>query len=602
MRTFKKFLPLMLILSVLFLSNQAKAASISGTYYVSTTGSDSNSGSLLSPWRTMQHGLDVAQAGDTILVRGGVYSESLTFTRSGAEGAPITLSGYPGEKATLDGTGLSPVRTAVNLTSQDYITIANLTICNYSRDGLYSGFGVVVWDDGDYITLRGLEFHHVGIPIKIAANGGTDVRSKITIENINAHDYPGGGIDIGPGTVEDVVIRNVQMNGVTSGNDTGSDGIAVEHGNRILVEDVIVRGHMGDGVDLKADNATVRRADIRNHARNGIKLWGANELVENCWVSGSRSGYGTLILPGAGPYVVRNSVFVGTGGENGTVNSYTVELGRYGAAATEPAAYATLYNNVIHADNNQGVLINVAANVRVKAESDYNVYYSPRPSAVLGANNESGLNMFPITSDDINNSRYAQFISGEAHSKFDATVPSAVPSAPTAPAPSATPVPTPALVVVAPTPAPTPVATTTPTIFLASGSANTGAILNASTGKFGKLSIITPEALGSDKRTRLMLFATGISTGTASSPLSVNEVSTNNVVLTNLTDTVTVEARTSSGQVFQLPVEFAGAQNTGSTLDQVDVVLISELQGAGNVQLTLIRNGLRSNSATVTVQ
>jgi len=144
-----------------------------------------------------------------------------------------------------------------------------------------------------------------------------------------------------------------------------------------------------------------------------------------------------------------------------------------------------------------------------------------------------------------------------------------------------------------------------PTILLASGSLNAGAILNAGNGKFGSVSITTQEALSADKRTRLMLFATGISAATTASVAglsSANEVSANNVVLSNLADTVTVEARTSGGQVFQLPVEFAGAQNTGSTLDQVDVVLISELQGAGNVQLTLIKNGQRSNSAMVTIQ
>ena len=65
---------------------------------------------------------------------------------------------------------------------------------------------------------------------------------------------------------------------------------------------------------------------------------------------------------------------------------------------------------------------------------------------------------------------------------------------------------------------------------------------------------------------------------------------------------MTVEARTSDGTVFTLPVEFAGAQGTLLGLDQVNVVLVPELRGAGSVQLTLVVNGVRSNTMKATLQ
>ena len=37
-------------------------------------------------------------------------------------------------------------------------------------------------------------------------------------------------------------------------------------------------------------------------------------------------------------------------------------------------------------------------------------------------------------------------------------------------------------------------------------------------------------------------------------------------------------------------------------LDQINVVLVPELQGAGTVDLTLIVNGRRSNAPTIVVQ
>src|SRR5437016_2111645 len=52
-------------------------------FYVSTTGSDSNPGTVTSPWRTIQHASNSVQAGDTVYVRGGVYNESVNVEVSG---------------------------------------------------------------------------------------------------------------------------------------------------------------------------------------------------------------------------------------------------------------------------------------------------------------------------------------------------------------------------------------------------------------------------------------------------------------------------------------------------------------------------------------
>ena len=62
-----------------------------------------------------------------------------------------------------------------------------------------------------------------------------------------------------------------------------------------------------------------------------------------------------------------------------------------------------------------------------------------------------------------------------------------------------------------------------------------------------------------------------------------------------------VEARLSDGRVYNLPVEFAGEQGVLPGLDQITVRLITELKGAGSIQLTLIVNGQRSNAPTVFV-
>jgi uncharacterized protein (TIGR03437 family) len=51
-----------------------------------------------------------------------------------------------------------------------------------------------------------------------------------------------------------------------------------------------------------------------------------------------------------------------------------------------------------------------------------------------------------------------------------------------------------------------------------------------------------------------------------------------------------------------LPVEFAGALGTASPFEQVNVLLLPDLRGAGTVQLTLIINGQRSNSGAIFIR
>ena len=49
------------------------------TFYISTTGSNSSSGSFNTPWRTLEYAITVARAGDTIIMRGGTYFMNEVF-------------------------------------------------------------------------------------------------------------------------------------------------------------------------------------------------------------------------------------------------------------------------------------------------------------------------------------------------------------------------------------------------------------------------------------------------------------------------------------------------------------------------------------------
>jgi hypothetical protein len=74
------------------------------TWYVSATGSDSNTGTLQSPFKTIEKAVSVVQPGQTIYVRGGTYSLTTTIniSKNGAEGSVISLFAYPGERPVLN--------------------------------------------------------------------------------------------------------------------------------------------------------------------------------------------------------------------------------------------------------------------------------------------------------------------------------------------------------------------------------------------------------------------------------------------------------------------------------------------------------------------
>lgn len=73
------------------------------TYYTSLDGDDAGPGTKVQPWRTVGHAVTKLKAGDTLVLRGGVYHEHVRATLVGTFDKPITIRSAPGELAILDG-------------------------------------------------------------------------------------------------------------------------------------------------------------------------------------------------------------------------------------------------------------------------------------------------------------------------------------------------------------------------------------------------------------------------------------------------------------------------------------------------------------------
>ncbi|WP_158299232.1 right-handed parallel beta-helix repeat-containing protein [Paenibacillus antri] len=96
-------------LSLGTMSFQAPPAQAAGmTYYVSkaSNASDTNNGSASAPFRSIQKCAGIAQPGDTCIVSGGIYRETVAPTNSGTSGNPITFQAAPNETVVVSGANL----------------------------------------------------------------------------------------------------------------------------------------------------------------------------------------------------------------------------------------------------------------------------------------------------------------------------------------------------------------------------------------------------------------------------------------------------------------------------------------------------------------
>ncbi len=122
------------ILFVLFGCVSGAFGQANASFYVSTTGDDSNPGTQTAPWRTVQHAADTVCAGSTVNLRGGIYEELVTIKASGnATDGFITFRSYPGETAVLDAEHFAPTGRSAVLTihNKSYVRIEGLEIRNY---------------------------------------------------------------------------------------------------------------------------------------------------------------------------------------------------------------------------------------------------------------------------------------------------------------------------------------------------------------------------------------------------------------------------------------------------------------------------------------
>jgi hypothetical protein len=158
---------LLVLTSVLTFFGQCASAA---TYYVATTGSDSNPGTASAPFRHLSKGAAAAtNPGDTVIVMDGTYDNEgqvspnyvVTLNFSGAAGNPVTFKAQNRGKAVLDsmntatGTTCDGAYAYFNLRNAAFIVIQGFVIQRGCHEGIHSN------DSAHDITIRWNEIKNI---------------------------------------------------------------------------------------------------------------------------------------------------------------------------------------------------------------------------------------------------------------------------------------------------------------------------------------------------------------------------------------------------------------------------------------------------------
>lgn len=197
-----KFLQTILFLFLVSFAN-------ANVYYMSTTGNNGNSGTISSPWLTIEYSVSQLSAGDTLYIRGGTYRSTKgtgTVNRfyinglTGSSGAKFYILNFPGEQPVFNmdeqlipGTsGDGPV--GLKIENCQYIHIKGIRITSLAQNpaNINSPCGMILYNvDNSIVELVEIDYiQGYGLYLQ----GGSD---NNMIKNCDVHDcgdiYSGWG-------------------------------------------------------------------------------------------------------------------------------------------------------------------------------------------------------------------------------------------------------------------------------------------------------------------------------------------------------------------------------------------------------------------------
>jgi hypothetical protein len=303
-------------------------------YYVATNGSDTNPCSATAPCATMLHTTSIMKPGDTVLVRGGVFTEGEVWIRApqgGTASQPKVIKNYPGEEAYL---------------------------ANAARDILI---------DADYITVSGLNFQN-GKAISVTGWASREQRGVKLFNNTFAGTIGYAAIEI---TGNDHVIAGNVCDVKDSNQGTMGHCYYITQGNTLKILYNIGSGAPGYGLHIYDE----RRANP------DFQRVISNVLVEGNILKASKQRSGMILaMADAGNYgnrienvTVRNNIFAG--------NNHA------GLMVTGISRNVRIYNNTFYQNGRMAVYVENDKNIDCVDFRNNLIYQSPNTTCSIDCSN-----------------------------------------------------------------------------------------------------------------------------------------------------------------------------------------------------------------------
>ena len=322
------------LLSLLLLS--AVSLVHAATFYVAPTGKDSDPGSATLPWKTLQRAADAAVAGDTVIVRPGVYAGA-KFHRSGSATAPIVFRGSPGVVVDRPGPTNS---NGDNLWIRNahYIVLTGFE----SKTAPRSGIAIQGEPDAPAIgiTLRQNFCHHNG-RWGIFTGYAQNVRIERNTTSFSGLEH---GIYVSNSADNPVIRANTVYNNRASGIQINADPALEGDGiitGAIIEDNIIYENGVGGGAAINL--ASVRSSTIRNnllynnHA-SGIAGW--DDGAGNVWgTKNNRVFNNTIVMASNGRFAL---VFINGSTGNQVKNNMLIHTGARGSIEVDPSSLTGL--------------------------------------------------------------------------------------------------------------------------------------------------------------------------------------------------------------------------------------------------------------------
>ena len=377
-------------------------------FYISTSGNNTNNGSLEAHWQTIQHGVSQLSSGDTLNIMSGTYDGKIELNVSGTMGAEITIRNYNSDTVVVNGVALSDYEYLLKIENVNYINIIGLKFQDYQK---LDAQGIVLINSSNVRILNN-EFSNI------------DYSSNAEGETPNSSQNSQPIIVFGRDSLNPIV--NLAINGNTIKNcETGwseclsingnIDGFEIKN-NHVFNNTnipIVAIGHEGECPNPSLDqarNGLIKNNNIHDNpssyaAAGGIYIDGGKSIT----IENNRSynnDYGIEIGcenngnapndPSSSNIVVRNNLIynntitgIALGGydypssgkvettsiTNNTLFSNDTENSYNGEMFISYVENSTIENNIFYANNTDNVLL-ISENTSSSLSLNYNQYYT----------------------------------------------------------------------------------------------------------------------------------------------------------------------------------------------------------------------------------